>query len=119
MYIAANGDRYEGGYLDDMRHGDAVLGYGDGRRYEGQFVRDKRHGFGKMQMIPTADQGNPAKLFVGGKGSMYRFAEYVGEWRDDTREGHGIGTYADGRTHEPSRMCSRIVLKCFQERGTR
>lgn len=43
----ADGNIYDGEWLNDMRHGMGTLvNYKDGSRYEGQWERDKRHGAG-------------------------------------------------------------------------
>jgi hypothetical protein len=54
----ANGDRYEGGFVEDRKEGQGVYVFGRGRwageRYEGAFVNDRRHGFGVYRW-PTGD----------------------------------------------------------------
>ena len=46
----ANGDRYEGGFVEDRKEGLGIYTFGRGpwlgERYEGSFLNDRRHGFG-------------------------------------------------------------------------
>jgi hypothetical protein len=47
MYYA-NGDIYEGEWLDDMRHGKGMLRLANSNRYEGEWKLDKKNGEGKF-----------------------------------------------------------------------
>lgn len=40
--------------------------------------------------------GEPKRMFIGGKGSLYRIKEYIGMWEDDEKHGMGILTYFNG-----------------------
>ena len=46
MYIFANGQRYEGNYLDDFRHGYGKTTWPNGSRYEGQYLNGSIQGKG-------------------------------------------------------------------------
>ncbi|KAL8564625.1 hypothetical protein ACOMHN_032181 [Nucella lapillus] len=48
-HILSNGDRYEGYWVRDKRHGHGELYCADGTLYVGQFADDMYHGEGKMQ----------------------------------------------------------------------
>jgi hypothetical protein len=39
VYYLANGDRYDGDYVDDKRHGHGVYYYANGSHYEGEWVQ--------------------------------------------------------------------------------
>ena len=41
-----DGDKYEGGYVDDKRHGKGTYTCPSGNKYEGDWVDDKMHGKG-------------------------------------------------------------------------
>ena len=83
-----NGDRYEGGFVDDRKQGHGVYRWGrgpwQGERYEGEFAHDKRNGEG-----------------------TYRYASgdvYTGEWKDDVPTGAPTPMMlAQRRFHEESR----------------
>lgn len=69
--VMANGDRYEGDFDDDYRHGVGTYTWGAqtqwaGERYTGQYQRDARHGWG---------------VFFWANGDRYE-----GEWKNDMRE---------------------------------
>jgi hypothetical protein len=36
------------------------------------------------------EAGDPKRLFIGGVGSLYRFKQYEGQWKNDEKEGEGI-----------------------------
>ena len=46
-YTWANGMRYEGDYVEDVKEGNGVFDWPDGRRYEGEWVDDQQHGEGQ------------------------------------------------------------------------
>ena len=45
-FEGANGDRFIGKYIDDLRHGYGIYRYADGEVYYGEWKRDKKYGQG-------------------------------------------------------------------------
>eukprot|EP00873_Tetraselmis_striata_P037926 jgi/Tetstr1/458190/TSEL_044681.t1 len=73
-----NGNVYEGGWQNDVRHGHGKCTYANGNTYEGEWSRGQKNGHG-----------------------MYSYADgavYSGNWKDDKKHGHGTYVFADGRT---------------------
>ena len=44
-----SGQRYEGGWMDGMRHGSGLFSWADGDRYYGEYKEGKRHGRGAFR----------------------------------------------------------------------
>lgn len=63
------GHRYEGSWLNGLKHGQGIYYYKNGDRYEGNYEKNLRNGFGTY-------------YFVNGDC-------YSGEWKDDQRNGLG------------------------------
>jgi len=74
-----NGDVYEGGFKDGLKHGRGKLVTRNNRSYEGDWERDKPHGFG-------------INTFPNGK-------VYSGNFSKGRPVGDGKWTYSDGRTY--------------------
>ena len=72
--------RYEGEYVNNVRHGHAVIDFESGKHFEGEYRNDKRNGKG----ILTDQHG-------------YR---YDGEFLDDERHGYAVVDYATGSHFE-------------------
>ncbi|MFB9262913.1 hypothetical protein ACFFWD_06960 [Bradyrhizobium erythrophlei] len=53
--VAADGDRYEGGFKESKRDGYGVYTWASGARYEGQWQKGERHGFG-VEIIPDGTE---------------------------------------------------------------
>ena len=47
MYYYTDGNRHEGEWKDDKRHGNGIFYDINGDRYEGEWVEDKMEGNGK------------------------------------------------------------------------
>ena len=76
------GDRYDGEFNDDKKHGKGCYTFANGNKYSGEFHNDKRHGNGKYHWVC---------------GDMYS-----GEWREGRMEGIGTTVYANGNRYEGS-----------------
>ena len=74
-----NGDVYEGGFKDGLKHGKGTLTTRNNRSYEGDWKNDKPHGFG-------------INTFPNGK-------IYTGNFDKGKPVGDGQWTYADGRIY--------------------
>lgn len=74
------GERYEGEWHDDRKHGYGVYTWDDGDRYEGQWVAGRQEGHGS---------------YIWGNGSSY-----VGQWKEDRRCGIGKYTWPQGDVYE-------------------
>jgi len=72
----ANGDKYEGEWENNLKHGEGTYIWANGDKYEGEWKDGKKHGDGTYTW---ADGG-----------------KYIGEWKDDVRHGRGTHTYANG-----------------------
>ncbi|KAL7450227.1 hypothetical protein ACHAWC_002182, partial [Mediolabrus comicus] len=48
IFVCANGDFYNGDWLEGKRHGRGKLTWANGNVYEGDWLDDKRHGMGKL-----------------------------------------------------------------------
>lgn len=80
VFVYANGDRYEGGFVDNLKSGHGVYATAGGDRYEGQFAVDRLHGRGTM-------------AWSDGRG-------YEGEFEHGAINGHGVFTWSDQRRFE-------------------
>ena len=60
---------YDGNWLDDKRHGQGKMFYGDKSIYDGEWEQDLEMGFGRLYM-PNGDM-------------------YQGHWKDGKRHGQG------------------------------
>jgi hypothetical protein len=67
--VYANGNIYEGKWMNGKKHGEGIYSFSDGELYEGMFSEDKRNGFGQYKWK---------------NGDLYK-----GYWKDDLRNGKG------------------------------
>ena len=74
-----NGDLYEGGFKEGIRHGHGTYMYASGEKYSGEWVDNHKHGLGTMT--------------YNGKG------EYQGYWENDRRHGEGVFKYPSGDSY--------------------
>eukprot|EP00606_Chrysophyceae_sp_TOSAG23-5_P001114 GSChrysophyteH2.ASY1.ANO1.1766.1 assembled CDS len=156
LRVFTNGSRYTGQWLDDKMHGQGQMlqaegaGYEgaffngdhwhgkgeyvccDGRLYSGEFQWGKKHGMGTQEYLRTGDQGDVYRQCIGGRGSMYRYLKYEGNWVDGVKEGHGTlffvntdtisGLFEHGQPHGLMKVTfskSKRIRWARYERGTR
>jgi len=74
------GERYEGEWVDDRKHGYGVYTWDDGDRYEGNWVAGRQEGHGS---------------YIWGNGSSY-----VGAWKEDRRCGRGVYRWPQGDLYD-------------------
>lgn len=74
----ANGDVYEGDWVNNFKNGKGKMTYVNGDVYEGDWMHGQKSGKGKM----TYKNGNV----------------YEGEWIGDQSSGNGIITHKDGNS---------------------
>eukprot|EP00199_Chlamydomonas_sp_CCMP681_P005883 CAMPEP_0119101646 /NCGR_PEP_ID=MMETSP1180-20130426/641_1 /TAXON_ID=3052 ORGANISM="Chlamydomonas cf sp, Strain CCMP681" /NCGR_SAMPLE_ID=MMETSP1180 /ASSEMBLY_ACC=CAM_ASM_000741 /LENGTH=247 /DNA_ID=CAMNT_0007085797 /DNA_START=75 /DNA_END=818 /DNA_ORIENTATION=+ len=92
-----SGERYQGEWRNNLRHGKGTVIYKNGDKYEGDWSSGLRHGLGTLWIY---------------KGGKY-LVRYNGEWRDDSPNGHGTyfednkdtyeGDWVSGRRHGKGR----------------
>ena len=75
VYIAAGGEKYEGRYMFNQRHGSGELVCANGDKYEGEFRSHRYCGHGTL-------------IYTGG-------TKYVGEWLNNQYHGQGTLTIRD------------------------
>ena len=71
-----DGDKYDGEWKDDKKHGQGTYTFADGAKYVGEWKDDKYHGKGTFS-------------FADGR-------KDVGEWENDELNGYAIQYNADG-----------------------
>ena len=74
--IYNDGEKYEGQFKDDKRHGKGIFYYASGDKYDGEWKNNNRHGKG-------------IEYYADG-------AKYDGEWKYGYKHGRGIQYFADG-----------------------
>lgn len=101
---------YEGEMHDGMRDGRGICLYNNNTLYEGQWKKNKEHGIGKLM---TADrkyviyEGSWEKGKMHGQGAYNYYLDsgngppkengkYVGQFRQNLRNGHGVYTLPNG-----------------------
>lgn len=83
----ANGDLYDGEFLNHKRHGKGSFHYANGNLYQGEFEEGLYHGFG---VLTTVDVQHPLT-------KKYRRGEkYEGQFVRGQKEGDGFLTTSKG-----------------------
>ncbi|CAK8692787.1 unnamed protein product [Clavelina lepadiformis] len=104
---------YEGDWVNNTRHGWGVRRYNTGNVFEGQWVNDKRHGEGTMRWLTTDESysgiwengvqhgcGTHTWYLHRVPGSQYPLRnEYVGDFINALRHGHGKFFFASGAVY--------------------
>ena len=92
--------RYTGSWVRGGMEGKGIFTCMDGRTYNGEFKNSKRHGFGTQMYLQEGEDGDADAYYFGGRGSLYKIREYVGQWEDGIRNGSGKITYVTYDTIE-------------------
>ncbi|XP_076577750.1 ankyrin repeat and MYND domain-containing protein 1 isoform X2 [Chaetodon auriga] len=111
-----DGSRYEGEFVDGLKHGRGKYTWTNGEYYEGSFYKDYRHGDG-LYCWPTGHtftgkfylnrkEGYGQQLFPDG-------ATFQGLYRADQRFGPGVISYSDGREDVGLWLGQRLLKLCF------
>eukprot|EP01041_Mallomonas_annulata_P003568 gene3568-7095_t len=102
-YTYANGDIYDGDWKKGLMHGQGLYIYSSGDIYQGEFRHDKKHGTGFYQYVScdTYD-GSWKDGFMHGQG-VYTYADgevYSGSWKDGHKHGRGHYNYLNGSSYD-------------------
>lgn len=94
-----NGDRYEGGIVDNRKQGQGIFIWPNGQRYEGEWINDTINGHGKF-FYTNGDryEGEFVNGEPHGKGTytLQNGDVYVGEWARGNKHGQGRLTWTNG-----------------------
>ncbi|KAH8097302.1 hypothetical protein JL720_190 [Aureococcus anophagefferens] len=97
---------YVGRWRDNKKNGRGLFTFADGNTYDGDFLDDIQHGYGKLVYMPTtileeSYEGEWQDGLRQGRG-VYRYREqdamksYDGDWLSNLRHGKGQLEYRDG-----------------------
>ena len=95
----ADGSVYQGGWLNDKRHGRGICTFVDNSEYEGEFYQGNFHGYGKMTWN---DNGY-----------------YVGQWYKGEIHGKGIEVRSDGSIRHDGIFSNGMPIRCTPPRTLR
>ena len=99
-----SGSKYEGEFLNGIRHGTGIYTWPDGEQYEGEFLNGNYHGFGKLlESNGSWKEGTwENDEFILGKGLwiLDSGATYEGERSQEAWNGKGTYTWPDGKQYE-------------------
>eukprot|EP01038_Epipyxis_sp_PR26KG_P006872 gene6872-9413_t len=100
----ANGDVYEGAYMNDKRHGRGIYRFANGDVYQGQFKDDMKDGLGIFRNANGDEyQGDFRDDKRHGRGT-FRNAQngdvYEGDYKNNEKHGNGVYRYGNGDIYE-------------------
>ena len=117
LLIYADGNQYEGDFINGMFHGKGVFTWANGDRYEGDFFLNKRTGKGSYWWSSGESyEGDfvDGKLSGWGKYTWSDGTFYNGEFVDNERTGNGIYVWsvADGekRMADKSKYGGKVIF---------
>ena len=99
--VYANGERYEGDFVNGKRHGRGRMEYANGDVYEGEYNMGKRHGQGTMTYAAGSSYTGAWENSVkSGKGRFVQASGevYEGDFSGGTFDGFGTYTFKNGNT---------------------
>jgi hypothetical protein len=101
--VLANGQRYNGDWLNDLQTGRASVKFPDGNHYEGPVVNGRPHGQGRMlyasgdsysgQFNAGVKEGRGIYIWKNGQ-------KFDGEWKNQSPAGMGRMEFASGAIYE-------------------
>ena len=108
VWLGANGDSFDGYYIDDKRNGKGVCRWANGDTYSGDWLNGTKHGFGKNQWVANGEikeysyEGAFINNKEDGEGTL-RWSEtkteYIGEFKHGKMHGFGVlKNYETGNT---------------------
>ena len=108
-YTARNGDKYVGEFKDDKKNGQGTLTYRKGDKYVGEFKDGNMHGQGTWSAVRGCWSRN--KYHEGAELGVWTIYveealehlsgdKYVGEFKDNKRNGQGTYTCDDGTVYK-------------------
>ena len=129
---------YQGGFLDNRKHGLGVIRYSDGRVYDGTFQLDQmgkgkmtyvdgsiywgywseegeRHGRGKLTYSDSSvydGEFENGSTHGHGKLTLANGQWYLGEWVDGKKHGIGLEVRADGNIIHEGTFCNGRPVRC-------
>ncbi|RHY73055.1 hypothetical protein DYB30_000666 [Aphanomyces astaci] len=101
----ANGDLYDGEWVDGKRHGQGTFTYHDGLQYRGEFAANLFEGFG---VLVAVDQKHPIT------GVWVKGSTYEGEFRGGKKHGKGLMVFGEGGSYD-----GMFADNVFSGRGVR
>ncbi|KAJ1096850.1 hypothetical protein NDU88_001981 [Pleurodeles waltl] len=122
IYYSEDGSSwYEGNWVNNVKSGWGVRCYKSGNIYEGQWENNIRHGEGKMRWLTTNEEytgtwvhgvqtgyGTHTWFLKRVPGSQYPLRnEYIGEFVNGARHGHGKFLYASGAIYDGEWACNK------------
>lgn len=103
--VYANGNIYEGNWINGIKNGFGKQTLDSGTVYEGEWSNDKKSGFGKLTLDSgtvyegewTNDKKNgQGKITYKNSSGFNNGDQYNGSWRDDVKHGDGVLTNLKG-----------------------
>eukprot|EP00053_Salpingoeca_punica_P013074 m.117734 g.117734 ORF g.117734 m.117734 type:complete len:481 (-) comp16103_c0_seq4:1496-2938(-) len=109
-----DGSQYVGSFVHSKRHGRGKMTYKNGNTYMGEWQDDLRHGEGEMVWATEGQKytgnwradrpdGLGTHVWQTDKQATFEYPKrnsYTGEWKEGTRHGHGLFTFASGATFD-------------------
>ena len=113
-YFYANGEKYEGEWFDDLKNGLGKMYFINGDVYRGTFLNDKKHGFGnyicgdeKLRKLILALN---ISVNSGSESNLDGAQSYSGDWENDTRTGYGQLWMLNGNRYKND-LSKNLVFK--------
>ena len=98
-YTFSNGDKYEGSWKNDLKHGQGLSTYNSGDAYLGEFKNNTKHGYGNY-FYASGDKytGQFKNDDINGMGinALSNGDKYIGEFLEENYHGSGIYIFSDG-----------------------